>query len=329
MGSTGCLDGTAAWEVANGTLFGTPMQNDSEVCRVAFSPDNETVCVGYQDGTAQFWRTKTCNRLGAPLRCAGAVTSLAYRPDGRFVLIGSTDGRAHFWEVPTGRNTWSDPFPPIQAAANCVVFSPDGKTVAASCQDRSLRLYRSDTGQAIGNPMVHDGEINQVVFSPDGHKLLSTATRNKKTTDANSIPQVSIGRGTAVSDGVLQLWNVETQSPIGEPLVLSSKIRSAEFSPDGRKILTGIGIEVQLWDAANLKPVSRPFANDGAIITDAAFSHDSRIVATVGYDCIARLWDADSGKLQGNTIQHGDWVRCVTFSPDDRTLVTGTDEWRS
>ncbi len=40
----------------------------------------------------------------------------------------------------------------------------------------------------------------------------------------------------------------------------------------------------------------------------------------------ARLWDAASGEPRGKTMQHEGSVVAVAFSPDGKTVITGSDD---
>jgi WD40 repeat protein len=58
----------------------------------------------------------------------------------------------------------------------CVAFSPDGGTIAARNNDKTIRLHNADTGETKpdGRSFVgHDSNILFVTFSPDGKTLAS------------------------------------------------------------------------------------------------------------------------------------------------------------
>jgi hypothetical protein len=72
------------------------------------------------------------------------------------------------------------------------------------------------------------------------------------------------------------------------------EVLSAQFSPDGQRVLTVGGVTLQtarLWDALTGKPLSEPLKHDNAI-TSAQFSPDGQRVLTASDDKTACLWDA-------------------------------------
>src|SRR5205814_9845064 len=94
---------------------------------------------------------------------------------------------------------------------------------------------------------------------------------------------------TASEDGTARLWDVATGKPIGEPLVHSHPVLVLAFSPDGKKLLTGtLGGEGQ----------------------------------EKGMKGAVRLWEADTGKAVGESLDHRAAVRAVAFSPDGGKFLT-------
>ena len=74
-----------------------------------------------------------------------------------------------------------------------VVFSPDGKYVATTSNDKTARIWDAATGKQIFDPLKHDGWVRNVVFSPDG-KFVATASLDKtaRLWDAATGNQVSV-----------------------------------------------------------------------------------------------------------------------------------------
>jgi len=111
-----------------------------------------------------------------------------------------------------------------------VAFSPDGKHIVSSSDDKTVRVWDAELGQAIGEPLQgHSDSVWSVAFSPDGKHIVS---------------------GSA--DNTVRVWDAESGQAIGEPLQgHSDGVWSVAFSPDGKHIVSGSSDNtVQVWDAA-------------------------------------------------------------------------------
>ncbi len=104
----------------------------------------------------------------------------------------------------------------------------------------------------------------------------------------------------------------------------SGQFNSAEFSPDGTRVVTAsVDKTARLWDAATGKPLGEPMRHED-VVSSAAFSPDGKRVVTASWDKTARLWDAATQKPLGEPMRHGDAVRSAAFSPDGTQLVTAS-----
>src|SRR5207247_8032699 len=97
-----------------------------------------------------------------------------------------------------------------------VAFSPNGKLLATTGSDGTVRLWNPVTDQAVGAPLQAgraQGGASVVAFSPDG-KLLATASGNS---------------------GTVRVWNSVTRRPVGTPLHSDgSGVYGLAFSPDSK-----------------------------------------------------------------------------------------------
>jgi WD40 repeat protein len=186
-------------------------------------------------------------------------------------------------------------------------FSPDGRRVVTASQDRTARLWDSESGKPIGNPMRHDGPVMAASFSPDGRKIISRA-----------------------EDGTARIWNATTAEPIGDVLRHQGPIFAAAFSPNGRWIVTGGSLDrsARIWDAENGHPVGQPLRHSGGVGI-ARFTADSQRIFTASLAGVAQYWDVTSGRALGHPLTLGIGTDVEALSPDGLRILTQSGIERS
>ena len=143
-------------------------------------------------------------------------------------------------------------------------------------QDRTARLWDATTGRPLGLPMIHQGALQAVAFSPDGKTVLTGST-----------------------DKTARLWDAATGRPFGLPMTHQGAVWAVAFSPDGKTVLTGSEDRTaRLWDAATGRPLGLPMTSSWPGLA-VAFSPDGKTVLTGSWDRTARLWDAATGRPLG------------------------------
>jgi WD40 repeat protein len=139
------------WDVAHPStprLLGTFYPDNQKVQALAFSPDGGMLLTGDTSGVVTSWDVSdpfNARQLGLVGRHTGSVGGLAYHPDGTIAASASDDGTIRLWSV-------ADPAHPIEMTAlsgggiydsAALVFSPDGRTLAAASGD-DLQLWQVD-----------------------------------------------------------------------------------------------------------------------------------------------------------------------------------------
>jgi WD40 repeat protein len=93
------------------------------------------------------------------------------------------------------------------------------------------------------------------------------------------------------------------------------EVNSAQFSPDGQRIVTASTDKTaRLWDARSGQPLATLSGHEDAVYA-AQFSPDGQRIVTASTDKTARLWDARSGQELATLSGHDNSVYAAEFSP--------------
>lgn len=229
-----------------------------------------------------------------------------------------------------------------------VAFSPDGKRIATSSLDGTVKIWEAETGTETLTLHGHNDAVSSVAFSPDGSELVTASwDKTAKVWDAVSgKPLITLSGHTdgisraifspmeggthvitASDDGTAKVWDVKTGK---ELLTLSDQsgwINSIAISPDGNRIATAqVDGITKIWDANTGEEILTLSGHADNVLA-VAFSPDGTKLATGGFDGIAKVWDVQTGEtLLTLTGHHNSAIYSVTFSPDGSRLATSSSD---
>jgi roadblock/LC7 domain-containing protein/predicted nucleic acid-binding protein len=151
--------------------------------------------------------------------------------------------------------------------------------------------------------------VKSAQFSQDGKLILTQSAARRRE-----------------GQSIAQIWDAQSGQLLAEPLKNSdSVVRSAQFSPDGKRLVTAVGQSARVWDALNGLPLTEPLINSDSV-QSAQFSPDGKRIVTACYDGISRVWDAQSGLPLTEPLKHDGNMRSAQFSPDGKRIATASDD---
>lgn len=239
----------------------------------------------------------------------------------------------------------ADEFRPLEGHGSSVMslaFSPDGKTLASSSRDKTIKFWNVQSLELERTLAEHTADVYSVAYSPRGDllasgsgdttvrlwdplsgKTLRTLTGHTAIVRAASF---SPDQKTLASGGVdltIRLWDVATGQLQQTWTGHTQRVMSVVFSPDGSRVASGSSDGTALlWDAKS-GHVSRRFEGHNGGIESVEFSPDGKLLATSCQDGTVRLWDVETGDARHALTGHVGEVDSVTFSPDGTMVASG------
>jgi RNA polymerase sigma factor (sigma-70 family) len=302
IAATGDTQTIRQWDVASGKeLRSFSRQADRIPGSIALSPDGKTLASG-SDQDVILWDALSGQEIARLIGHQKAVQAVAFSPDGKKLASGAIDNTVRIWDVAT--RTQTQLFHG-QTGTCDLVFSSSGKELAFAEWGGHLHVLQLATGKEILKRDGFPGKLMRVAFSPV-EPILATASVHGK---------------------AVQLWDIATGKVIRELTGQEEGVWTIAFSPDGKTLASGGGIEkesapIHLWDVATGRELRRITAHSWGVF-GLAFSRDGTLLASSGGEGTIRVWDTATGLERSPQARPQGWVLTTRYSPDGRLLALG------
>ena len=318
-----------------------------QVFDLGFSPDGRTLAAVIGDQPLAVIDTTTASARVLE-HTEGPFRSVLYPTGGETLLAGGQRSITVF--DLQGGNLAELPGSLGFGLVNSIAVSPDGATVAWSNELASrYEITRIADGESLGIPPFEapTSAYPVIVYSPDGRYLVFVHgervaptvqvwdVQEQRLLEAvpcaapSRVHALAVSRGTprlAVADstGTIRLWDLTTQTPIGDLIGHRGSVYAVDFSPDGAILASG-GADgtVRLWDTGDGRELA--VGKLGANVSALRFQPDGRRLALGSDDGTVRLWDVATLQALRSPRGAEDKVHILAAFDDGETVAAAGD----
>jgi WD40 repeat protein len=294
-------------------------------------------------------------RIGTDdLRTYGFFMSLAFSPDGRLVAASGANGpspEVAIFDVRTGRRVKRLVAPgDARGWVQSMAFSPDGARLLWGEQGGEVALWDLSADRMLFRQKLHDGEVSDVAFAPDGRSMASAGgdvIRLRRVANPEEVV-----RDLTTKPGAVPGPAVAAKGR-GDRMGGRRGIGCLAFTPDGTRLVAGTSHDATLFvwrieDGRLLRTIAGAHGQSGngegrnPSLNCVAVTPDGRRIMSVGQSTKllqetklkygstnvtmseVRFWDIETGERLAD--YHGDEDYGFGYgdlSPDGRRVAVG------
>ena len=305
LASAGYDHAIRLWEAPTGVCYRSIQYLDSQVNRLAITPDKQFLAVAGNPHVRLYEiNSKNPNPVMSFDGHTTNVTALGFDREGKWMYTGSEDGTVKIWDLraPGCQREYES-----RAAVNTVELHPNQGELVSGDQNGNIRVWDL-TANCCSRELVPDGD--------------------------NAIRSISIASNASMlvagtNSGTCFVWklaasatdNSTTFEPLHRLPAHDQYCLKALISPDTNTLATtSADGTVKLWNVKNNFALDKTLTGHTKWVWDAVFSADAAYLVTASSDASAKLWDLNTGECIRDYTGHSKAVVAVALNdsaPDD------------
>uniref|UniRef100_A0A8B9TZ88 Apoptotic protease-activating factor 1 n=1 Tax=Anas zonorhyncha TaxID=75864 RepID=A0A8B9TZ88_9AVES len=248
---------------------------------------------------------------------------------------------------------------PHKDAVYHACFSQDRQRIASCGADKTLQVFKTESGEMLLEITAHEDEILCCAFSADD-KYVATCSADKKVKIWNSrtgkcmhifeehTEQVNCCQfnnrsgqyllATCSNDTFIKLWEARSANELktieikdffqnaDEQDDVEVLVKCCSWSRNSDMILAVAKNKLLLFDVKTSDLLTQVIVSHHSTIQYCDFCAGDELVAVALSHCSVELWNIKSLSKVADCRGHMSWVHCVTFSPDGSLFLTSSDD---
>ena len=311
---------TILWDAATGEHRELLDHPGVDLQCVAFSPDGKTLASGSLGPDIHLWDIEIMLKKRNTLQVDSPMEWLAFSPNGQTLVSKSVMGSVCLWDLKDAANFTCTPWAELERRTEeeggddegchlkrvCpFAWSSDGRKLGYLCSKRRFLFWDVDGKAQIGEEWVSKTLVTAFALSSDG-RIMAVGDMDEEN---------------------IQLLHPEAGTQLGVLSRATSRVVThLSFSANDRMIASHNSEEdIVLWELKNEAgwQATKLLTGYTDRLCDIAFSYGARIFAAA-----ERTWDMDTKMRKEELVLtgHTSLVVCLAFSPDGRSLASGSIE---